>query len=96
MRLIASLILAAMATPALAEPRAEQLIIVDNREVCGPARLAYRKRADAVSTAQRIARRIERERGIAARIVVLEPGQPVGLFGGSDAAPAPLILNNPC
>lgn len=96
MRLIASLILAAVAAPALAEPRAEQLIIVDNRDVCGPARLAYRKRADAVSNAHRIARRIERERGIATRIVVLEPGRSIGLFGGASAAPAPFILNNPC
>lgn len=96
MRLIASLILAAMAAPASAEPNAEQLIIVDNREVCGPARLAYRKRADAVAIANRISRRIERERGVATRIVVLEPGRPIGLFGSSAAAPAPLVLNNPC
>jgi hypothetical protein len=96
MRFIIALILAVIATPVRASDRGTQLIIVDNRDICGPARLAYHKRADAVAAAQRLARNIERERNVATRVIVLEPGQAHGQFQGGSSAPSPIFVNNPC
>ncbi|WP_157009818.1 hypothetical protein [Sphingobium sp. YBL2] len=73
----------------------EQLIIVDNSEVCGPARLAYHKRQDAERQAERIARRIEREQGITTRIVVIHPGQFFTTWKRESANPLPVYLNTP-
>lgn len=82
--------------PVMAAEDREQLIIVDNSDVCGPARLAYHKRQDAEQQAQRIARKIEREQGIRTRIVVIQPSQFYTTWLRKSANPLPVYLNTPC
>lgn len=84
-----------LAAPAIAKP-AEQIVVADNSAVCGPARLAYHKAADNERAARRLAAKIEREQGVATRVIVLHPGMLIGNINRTGASPAPIYLNNPC